>query len=100
MISIAEELAVVPLSSKVPATAGLNNRSMEDCIVLLAQTTEFANYRKALHTADNASPYEIPEADGKLRFEHKQLCQLIEQAGSSPKHITALVSAIKAGLRR
>lgn len=78
----------------------LNNKSTEDCIALLAQTAEYANYSKALRTADNASPYEIPKADGELKFANKQLRHLIEQAGISPKHITPLINAIKAGLHR
>lgn len=73
---------------------------MEDCIALIAQTAEYANYSKALRTADNASPYEIPKADGELKFAQKQLRQLIEQAGINPKHIAELISAIKVGLRR
>lgn len=78
----------------------LNNRSTEDCIALLAQTAEYANYIKALRTADNASPYEIPKADGKLKFANKQLRLLIEQADLSPEQITQLINAIKARLRR
>ena len=78
----------------------LTHKSMEDCIALLKHTIEYANYSKALRTADNATPYEIPKADGELKFAHKQLRDLIEHAGISPKHITALISAIKSELRK
>ena len=96
---IIEAITRQPLIRK-GVSLDLNNKSMEDCIALIAQTAEYANYCKALRTADNASPYEIPKADGELRFAHKQLRQLIEQAVISPKHITALISAIKVGLHR
>lgn len=82
------------------ASLELNNRSIEECMALLAQTAEYANYSNALRTADNASPYEIPEADGKLKFAHKQLRQLIEQSGIASETTTALMNAIKAGLRK
>ena len=78
----------------------LTNKSTEECIALLSATAEYANYSKALRTADNATPYEIPKADGELKFAHKQLRELIEHSGIGPKHITALITAIKGGLRK
>jgi len=77
-----------------------NNKSTEECIALLADTPEYTNYSQALRTANNASPYEIPMADGKLKFASKKLRQLIEQAGISPKQITSLMNAIKTGLHK
>ena len=77
----------------------LNNKSVEDCIVLLADTPEYANYSKALRMADIATPHEIPMADGKLKFAKKQLRQMIEQACISPEQITPLINAIMNGLR-